>query len=85
MNGGIDNAGYHASFEALIEGRLKLDQWEDKQGGGKRSKVTVVIESFQFVGGKSDGGGERQPQRQQQPAAQAEAPAVEFSEDEIPF
>ena len=40
----------------FIEGRLKLDQWEDKQGGGKRSKLTVVIENFQFVGGR-DGGG----------------------------
>lgn len=26
MYGGIDNAGYHAFFEALIEGRLKLGQ-----------------------------------------------------------
>lgn len=26
LNGGIDNAGYHAFFEALIEGRLKLGQ-----------------------------------------------------------
>jgi single-strand DNA-binding protein len=40
----------------FIEGRLKLDQWEDKNGGGKRSKLTVVIESFQFIGGR-DGGG----------------------------
>jgi single-strand DNA-binding protein len=43
----------------FIEGRLKLDQWEDKNGGGKRSKLTVVIENFQFVGGRDggDGGG----------------------------
>ncbi len=41
----------------FIEGRLKLDQWEDKQGGGKRSKLSVVVENFQFVGGRSDGGG----------------------------
>src|SRR3954468_4374688 len=41
----------------FIEGRLKYDQWEDKNGGGKRSKLTVVIENFQFVGGR-DGGGE---------------------------
>ena len=26
LNGGIDNPGYHAFFEALIEGRLKLGQ-----------------------------------------------------------
>lgn len=41
----------------LIEGRLKLDNWEDKQGGGKRSKHTVVIDNFQLLGGRSDGGG----------------------------
>jgi len=42
-----------------IEGRLQLDQWDDKNGGGKRSKHKVVVESIEFVGGKSgeDGGG----------------------------
>ena len=38
-----------------IEGRLKFDSWEDKNGGGKRSKLSVVIENFQFLGGR-DGG-----------------------------
>src|SRR5947209_18489785 len=42
----------------LVEGRLKLDQWEDKQGGGKRSRLTVVVETVSFVGGPSDGGGQ---------------------------
>jgi len=45
----------------FIEGRLKLDQWEDKNGGGKRSKLSVVVENFQFIdsgqGGGSGGGG----------------------------
>jgi len=41
----------------FIEGRLKYDTWEDKQGGGKRSKLSVVIENFQFIGGR-DGGGQ---------------------------
>ncbi len=41
----------------FIEGRLKYDSWEDKQGGGKRSKLSVVIENFQFVGGRDGGGG----------------------------
>jgi len=40
-----------------IEGRLKFDQWEDKQGGGKRSKLSVVVENFQFLGGREGGGG----------------------------
>ena len=36
----------------FLEGRLKYGRWEDKQGGGKRSKLTVFIENFQFVGGR---------------------------------
>src|SRR3954471_15614981 len=42
--------------QLLVEGRLKYDTWEDKNGGGKRSKLTVVIENFQFIGGR-DGAG----------------------------
>src|SRR5688500_8242346 len=41
----------------FIEGRLKYDTWEDKQGGGKRSKLTVVIENFQFIGSPGGAGG----------------------------
>ncbi|MEX2121324.1 MAG: single-stranded DNA-binding protein [Pirellulales bacterium] len=41
----------------LIEGRLKLDQWEDKGGGGKRSKLRVVCERMQMLGGKPGSGG----------------------------
>ena len=41
----------------LIEGRLKFDTWEDKQGGGKRSKHTVVVENFQLMGGRDSGAG----------------------------
>jgi len=42
----------------FIEGRLKLDQWEDKEGQ-KRSQLRVVVENFQFVGSKDGGGGSR--------------------------
>jgi single-strand DNA-binding protein len=40
----------------FIEGRLKLDSWEDKDGQ-KRSKMRVVIDDFQFVEGRGGGGG----------------------------
>lgn len=40
----------------LLEGRLKLDQWENQQGE-KRSKLGVVLENFQFVGGRDDASG----------------------------
>lgn len=41
----------------LIEGRLSLDQWDDKDSGQKRSKLKVVCENMTMVGGRSDGGG----------------------------
>lgn len=40
----------------FLEGRLKLDQWQDKDGGN-RSKLKVVVENFQFVDSKGGGGG----------------------------
>jgi single-strand DNA-binding protein len=40
----------------FIEGRLKLDQWEDKEGK-KQSKLRVVVEGFQFIDAKGGGGG----------------------------
>ncbi len=40
----------------FIEGRLKLDQWEDKEGN-KRSKMSVVVEGFQFIDSRPGGGG----------------------------
>jgi len=43
---------------AFIEGKLRLDTWEDKNGGGKRSKLYVVGDSWEFVGaGAGPGGG----------------------------
>ncbi|MFO0796628.1 MAG: single-stranded DNA-binding protein [Gemmataceae bacterium] len=41
-----------------IEGRLQYDQWEDKNGGGKRSKHKVVVNEIEFLGGNRDGGGD---------------------------
>jgi len=35
----------------FVEGRLKMDQWTG-QDGQKRSKMTVVVERFQFLGGR---------------------------------
>lgn len=38
----------------LVEGRLKLDQWDDKTTGQKRSRLGVVLENFQFVGARRE-------------------------------
>lgn len=77
----------------LVEGRLRLDQWEDKNGGGKRSRLLVVVESFQFVGSKEDsgggegGGGGARRTGGAQPAARAAAQSYDDipPDDDIPF
>src|SRR5579871_2320022 len=43
--------------QVYLEGRLELDQWEDKNGGGKRSKHKLVVENVQFLDSKQDGAG----------------------------
>jgi single-strand DNA-binding protein len=78
----------------LIEGRLRLDQWDDKQTGQKRSKLGVVCESFKFLdsGNRADGDGPRRataPAAAPAPAATApEAPEPEsppVEQDDVPF
>lgn len=34
----------------LVSGRLEQRSWEDKNGGGKRSRVEIVADEFNFVG-----------------------------------
>lgn len=41
----------------LIEGRLQLDTWDDRETGQKRSKLRVVGEAMQMLGSRGDGGG----------------------------
>jgi single-strand DNA-binding protein len=64
---------------AFIEGRLKLDQWDDKDGQ-KRSKLKVVADSVQFLGGAK--GGEGAAPAAAPTSGAATAPA---STEETPF
>jgi single-strand DNA-binding protein len=41
----------------FVEGRLRLDQWEDKNTKEKRSRMKVVLEQFQFLGDSRGAGG----------------------------
>ena len=50
----------------LIEGRLQLDQWDDKESGQKRSKLKVVGENMTMLG-SGNGGGQQQGQSQYTP------------------
>lgn len=40
--------------QLFVEGRLKLDTWDDKATGKKQYKLKVVLEGFSFIGGKPD-------------------------------
>src|ERR1700720_5018756 len=39
----------------LIEGRLQLDTWDDKQSGQKPSKLRVIGETMQLLGSRPAG------------------------------
>jgi single-strand DNA-binding protein len=82
----------------FIEGRLKYDSWDDKNGGGKRSKVSLIADDWQFVGDgggkKQEGGDDAPPQRRSQrsappkgrkPADANEGDEQQFKDDDIPF
>lgn len=60
----------------LVEGRLKYESWEDKNGGGKRSKHVVLIDQVKFVG---------EGRRQNKPNEAQSEPQEQFRDEEIPF
>lgn len=62
---------------ALIEGRLKMDSWDDKQTGQKRSKLKVTGDRLQLLGGRGQGGAEGGGAR---PAARQSSPNNAYSQ-----
>ncbi|GAB4383515.1 MAG: hypothetical protein Kow0022_03550 [Phycisphaerales bacterium] len=46
----------HKGRPVFVEGRLKLDTWQDKNDGSNRSKLRVVVESFQFIDSRDSAG-----------------------------
>lgn len=68
----------------LVEGRITQDSWDDKDTGKKRTKLKIVCESFQFLGGKDDNQQtSRQQQQQGQPVNQhqgQQAPTINTGE-----
>jgi single-strand DNA-binding protein len=64
---------FHKGDPILLEGRLTYQTWDDKQSGAKRSKHVITIESFSFVGNRSEGGD--QQDRPARGRAPSQAPA----------
>jgi single-strand DNA-binding protein len=82
----------------LMEGRLRLDQWEDKNTHQKQSKLKVVLESFSFLDSRGGDGGGSASSAPARPTAATQAPAAAPSaaepgepegapveEDDVPF
>jgi single-strand DNA-binding protein len=82
----------------FVEGRLRLDQWEDKASGQKRSRMKVVLENFQFLGGRGEGGPaagggpgddvDQTPERHSPPpraATRSAPPPADTLDDDVPF
>ncbi len=86
---------------AMVEGRLKLDQWEDKQSGQKRSKLKVVLDNVQFLSTRGGAGGgaagapgapaddidQTSPERHSPPsrASAPKPPAAGNIDEDVPF
>ena len=79
-----------------VEGRLRLDQWEDKNTKEKRSRMKVVLEQFQFLGDSRGAGGggssgdidqSTSPERHAPPprSGGGKPPASENLDEDVPF
>lgn len=80
-----------------VEGRLRMDTWEDKTSGQKRSRLKVVGENLQLLGSRSDGpqrshsgsGDETHdaptPRQSVPPRRPVTPPPAELEDDDIPF
>lgn len=86
----------HKGDPLHITGRLKLDQWEDKQTGQKRSKIRVIGEQFQFLKNKEGGShthdqeADEYTQAAKRHQSQSKPPSQGFEEtpeeeDDVPF
>lgn len=82
--------------QVYVEGSIKYDKYTGSDGVEKYT-TDIIADELQMLGGKQDGGGERQPSRQapqrqdanrggqQRPAQSAPPPMDDFSDDDIPF
>lgn len=85
--------------KVAIEGRLHYSSWEDRNGGGRRSKLDVTVDELEFMssrngGGNNNGGGQSYgqssgqynaaPAQRSQYISEAPAPAA-YNDEDIPF
>jgi len=77
----------------LVEGRLQMDEWNDRETGAKRTKLKVVCDNMQMLGSRNEGnsggggggGNSYQPPPQSDEPQPANNPAANPPDDEVPF
>lgn len=63
-----------------VEGKLRWSQWEDRNGGGKRSKLEVVVDEIEFMSRRDDAS--QQPRREERGGGYEPA---DVYDEELPF
>ena len=89
----IANQYLRKGSHILVDGELKLDQWDDKNSGQKRSKHSVDVREMQMLGSKQDhpqqapqqSNYQAPPQSPPQAQPSPQVPEIDINEDEIPF
>lgn len=76
------NAYFFKGSRILISGELKEDRWE--KDGHKQSRVSILIDGFDFIDKNTDSQKTAPQQRQPKPQAQ-EFPDIDITDEEIPF
>ncbi len=79
-----------SKFPIIVEGKLKMDQWEDKTTGAMRSKIMLNVERFHFVPDGKRGESARPAEARGEPSAETTTPQPAPSsaarvDDETPF
>lgn len=86
----------HRGMKVSVEGKLRYQQWQDKNSGQKRSKLSVVVDEIEFMSqSKAENGQQAQQannyadQYQNVPNSGAQGPTTYpqdlYAEEEIPF
>jgi single-strand DNA-binding protein len=80
----------------FVTAKIRVEKWDDKQTGDKRSKTVFVVEEFRFLGGKREAdadGGQARESRRTAPARPSTAPPKPAAgsteqppeDDDVPF
>jgi len=73
----------HKGDPCFVDGRLKLSQWDDRETGKKRQKLSVICERMEFLGSKNEGS-TSSPTGRSKPAPDFSKPPRDYDPDQDP-